>query len=657
MANEDLTKTGKDAITTVEPSSRDSLPIAFRMWARRINLNLNVCMPCIVEAFDRNTHQAIVRPLPKAMSIDTGERFERASYRASVWRWQVGGFLLDSPIFNGETGWLISSDRDASIVKGENSKILSSESYKNENDANKGPGNVPDGSEETHVFDTGFFIPDKWGEVEFQEEYKNALIIRQQNTDGSSNGEAVFQPDGEVKLISHPQSSDETSSTESSVSIKGDVITIDRKELSHDKERLETKVVEEDKVTFCTDGIIYDGVPDRTEDVVVGVRYNAETLKLQTKVIKHDIRGDFIVGVGNSKEAEWVDTKGDAIKGLDAKVDVSTADIPGGTEVTLTPNNGGTPDSFVVMNGSDGHSVDGVEIADPPGIKRNQEVVGGTVTKTVTPIQFKVNGEVIPDVVNVEAMDGVGISHIAPEDIYQDDGYTVTPIKFSLQTPDFAQPNDFTINVRAKNGEGGAVEFDNKSVGPVLDAVVESGQEAPPTGLKNYNKEETQYDSLTALLQKPSEDDTFPATKQRLHVVARMIGDDALHTPGDVQYIKLGTNGELKTLTFDDGTETPPSTKILAEENITIAQKNIVQGPGISITQSGNDIVVANTREETQTVGWTTDEGVPFPVIVALQYYNHLVQVKYGYISLTDGIVKLIQVSGWITITEAVEES
>ena len=289
------TETSQGIATTVDPAMRNSLPIAFRLWAKSINLNLNVCMPCIVEEYDRKSHQATVRPLTLAMSLQNGERFQRAKFKASVWRWQCGGFLIDSPVFKGETGWVVSSDRNATEVKAGNAKIQSPVSYKNKDASNKGPCEIPDGSEETHVFETGFFIPDKWGDVAFQEEYKDALIIRQQNADGTSNGEAVVMADGSVKIMSHT-ADDFRVKTESFVSVKDDVITLLRK--TGDSE---------EKVTFSKEGLKYEGGIDKEQEVIVNIRYDANTHQLQKQTVIQSMRGDFIVAVSGISDWTMID--------------------------------------------------------------------------------------------------------------------------------------------------------------------------------------------------------------------------------------------------------------------------------------------------------------------------------------------------------------
>jgi len=121
------------------------------------------CIPAIVVSYDRSKHEAVVQPAVNIL-MTNGKQVERAQVAATVWRFMCGGYLVDLPINAGDTGWLVASDRESTSVK-------------------QFGRTAPPQTYETHKYENGFFIPDKWGSVSLAGEDAGNMVF--QNAEGT----------------------------------------------------------------------------------------------------------------------------------------------------------------------------------------------------------------------------------------------------------------------------------------------------------------------------------------------------------------------------------------------------------------------------------------------------------------------------------------
>ena len=147
------------------------------------------CMPAIVVSYDRSTHEAIVKPAIN-MLLTTGKQVERAEVPVSVWRYMLGGYLIDLPLSAGDTGWIIAADRDTSNFKASSAA-------------------APPNTFETHKYTAGFFLPDSFGTFEL---------------DGKDDGRMVIQNKAGTEKISIGESNTEI--TSASLTITSPLVTI-----------------------------------------------------------------------------------------------------------------------------------------------------------------------------------------------------------------------------------------------------------------------------------------------------------------------------------------------------------------------------------------------------------------------------------------------
>lgn len=149
---------------------------------RYFGMKFECCLPAIVEKYDRNSHLALVRPLVNMVSAK-GEQLERDLLNVPVRRIQHGEFLVDFPIYPGETGWVIAADRET-----ENALLSNMEDTTSESTGNSGPQRPA--TYHIHKYRFGFFIPDRWGEIPISG-----------TGDGYDDKAVIMSSNGKTKII------------------------------------------------------------------------------------------------------------------------------------------------------------------------------------------------------------------------------------------------------------------------------------------------------------------------------------------------------------------------------------------------------------------------------------------------------------------------
>jgi len=103
-----------------------------------------VSMPCKIVSYNRATHLATVKPLVN-FKYANGPTVEwKTIPDVEIRRIMAGGFVIDFPINEGDTGWLIAVDRDSLDAKERSNTALPRSSIVNS-------------------YKSGFWIPDQWG--------------------------------------------------------------------------------------------------------------------------------------------------------------------------------------------------------------------------------------------------------------------------------------------------------------------------------------------------------------------------------------------------------------------------------------------------------------------------------------------------------------
>ena len=157
--------------------AKNNPKVAFQCMVEGIFKTMNVCFPaCIYEPYDKETRTVTVLPLIKYKEFDGKEtKFkERQPFPMFVRRIRCGGFAIETPLHVGDTGWVIASDRVTSDLREKGRKTTDvladdvsvdtiNEEYQSEPEI-----------QATHTFLSGFFIPDSWSDVGYEDRFKDA---------------------------------------------------------------------------------------------------------------------------------------------------------------------------------------------------------------------------------------------------------------------------------------------------------------------------------------------------------------------------------------------------------------------------------------------------------------------------------------------------
>lgn len=234
-----------------DPNVFTSLPNEFEEIVRSIGYKHQSCIPGIVEEYDRESHLAKVRPLVKYTDYND-KSTERPAVTVGVLRWQMGGFLIDAPVFVGEVGWIVAADRNTQNAKMMNAKIQEKDTCKVDGgkidygDGNQGPQTSAQ-PYEMHKWQHGFFIPDSWASIKVKDEYKDKLLIQTVDKNGEFKGRIALSRDGEIEI-----QSDERLSVNADTHAYGDLKLLhDGKKDPETGEPTGGRLVVEGKSDFC----------------------------------------------------------------------------------------------------------------------------------------------------------------------------------------------------------------------------------------------------------------------------------------------------------------------------------------------------------------------------------------------------------------------
>ena len=119
------------------PADTNTLDGMNNMLFDKIGMNIECCIPAIVQSYDISTNRATVKPAITGVASQ-GQKVSKPAYVNIPVRQNP---YIKIPIKTGDTGWLIASDRNISIFK-------QSLTESAPNDFRK------------HKFEDGFFLPD-----------------------------------------------------------------------------------------------------------------------------------------------------------------------------------------------------------------------------------------------------------------------------------------------------------------------------------------------------------------------------------------------------------------------------------------------------------------------------------------------------------------
>lgn len=152
-----------------------------RLWS----LGEERCLPAIVLEYDRTKKIASVLPLANHIYEDKDGNVEqkRPEVRVPVLQPSFGCYVVDFPLYRGNTGYLVSCDRSNGEIRKKNSVLLEkpipADVDFREDTANKGPSAPDDFS--AGEFKNGFFIPCSWSDNDKARDYGDNLVVKSLN--------------------------------------------------------------------------------------------------------------------------------------------------------------------------------------------------------------------------------------------------------------------------------------------------------------------------------------------------------------------------------------------------------------------------------------------------------------------------------------------
>lgn len=144
------------------PPCEDSDASAFDYISRQVNLRLEVCQPAIVKSYNREKNTVTLVPAITEPTA-TGEFIERSELEVPVFSPCGGKFIMNFPLEEGDTGWLLACDRDISLFKQQRT-VINPNTYR------------------VHTLEDSFFIPDRVRDFKVNENDKDSLVIQSLDT-------------------------------------------------------------------------------------------------------------------------------------------------------------------------------------------------------------------------------------------------------------------------------------------------------------------------------------------------------------------------------------------------------------------------------------------------------------------------------------------
>lgn len=221
------------------------------------------CLPCIVTAYDASKNTVDVKPLANH-TRDNGRDIEEIARPelkgVSLLRFAHGGFRISSPLFVGDTGYVIAGDRSCrKIIEGNSTELYADDT---DGEKNKGAGKPDDCS--LTKFYNGFFIPCSWASAEQDENESGNLVIKGigKSANDSKWQRIILSNDGKIVIE-----------------------------------------VNDRKLTIDENGITFDGKTEGKLSFITDIRYDVGSHQIQARRIEAEKSGNILVNVGS--ESGW----------------------------------------------------------------------------------------------------------------------------------------------------------------------------------------------------------------------------------------------------------------------------------------------------------------------------------------------------------------
>lgn len=294
-----------------DPAALESEPGYISELLHQFQIQIEQCIPCIVTEYNKENCTVSVQPLPqRAINTEEGLTYKDRPIIPSVpiLRFLHGGFSINSPIFVGDTGYLIASDRSCSAVQAKNSTML----FSDDNQKDKNKGSFPPDDLSLGQYTSGFFLPCSWSK---EGNHNGELVIEGiggQPNDGkwqkirlSNDGTITIEVKDRKVVVS--EDSINLSSGETKLSILDDKIVTDRGD-SHTEQTKDFVEIKHgtNKIVLDKKGVTYSGNVDESGTIISDIRYDKSSHQIQVKRQPVAKCGNMFVNVGEPGDWEMI---------------------------------------------------------------------------------------------------------------------------------------------------------------------------------------------------------------------------------------------------------------------------------------------------------------------------------------------------------------
>lgn len=301
-----------------DPAALESEPGYISELLHQFQIQIEQCIPCIVTKYNEEDCTVSVQPLPqRAINTEEGLAYKDRPIipLVPILRFLHGGFSINSPIFVGDTGYLIASDRSCSSAQKENSSTLFSDDSQKE----KNKGSLPPDDLSLGQYTSGFFLPCSWSK---EGNHNGELVIEgigKQPNDGkwqkirlSNNGTITIETKGRHIIVDNGGISLSSGYVDLSVLDDRIVTDCDKSHIEQSKDFIEIKY-DTNKVVIDKNGITYSGNVDESGTIISDIRYDKSSHQIQVKRQPVARCGNIFVNVGKPGEWEMI-TGGQAVE-------------------------------------------------------------------------------------------------------------------------------------------------------------------------------------------------------------------------------------------------------------------------------------------------------------------------------------------------------
>lgn len=105
------------SFTSTNESNEGSLSGIIKTALDKFQMNLQICLPCVVTKVDRNKNKVNVVPLIRIIKTDGTTQQRAEVFNIPIRNMSTGNYIINFPVKVGDFGYIRTCDRDLSLFK------------------------------------------------------------------------------------------------------------------------------------------------------------------------------------------------------------------------------------------------------------------------------------------------------------------------------------------------------------------------------------------------------------------------------------------------------------------------------------------------------------------------------------------------------------